>query len=163
MKVLEELKENVENAGPLFQLLLKCHLERPDVSMAVIQVLEGFLTDKNAPTESSPIGIQLRAAFLSEFLEKQILVDRNAQIPSCKLCSGLAKLFKLTCFVRFKKQNLPIYSNCVCHRNCSWKLAWCGFQFDLSDRKFPSRSRVVLEVVFNVDGRDCFPASSAEN
>lgn len=83
MKVLEDLKKNVDNAGPLFQLLLKCHLQRPDVSMAVIQVLESFL---NSAESSGNLASQLRAAFVSEFVEKQILNVPNVTIPSCKSC-----------------------------------------------------------------------------
>ncbi len=77
--MLEDLKKNSNNAGPLFQLLLKCYLQRPDVSMAVIQVLESFLS-----TLEPAVVRQLRAAFVCEFLEKQILSDPNVSVPSCK-------------------------------------------------------------------------------
>lgn len=96
MKMFEDLKQNVDNAVPLFQLLQKCHLDRPDVSMAVIQVLEGFLVSKNSATESSSIGPQLRAAFVTEFLEKQVLANENTPIPSYlrnKICQFLVTAF----------------------------------------------------------------------
>lgn len=86
MKMLEDLKRNAENAGPLFQLLLRCNTARPEVSMAVLQVLEGFLGHENdghgRGQRNGDLGPQLRAAFVDDFLVQGVLRDRTVQMPT---------------------------------------------------------------------------------
>lgn len=112
MKILQDLKSRIENAGPLFQLLMKSGLDRPDISMALIQILEGFLGDYSNGG-LSVIGTQLRVAFLNDFLKGGVLNRKdnqnqanvninmtvnNLQLPiylKNKICQFLLKAFIL--------------------------------------------------------------------
>jgi len=77
---LEELKECLENAGPLFQLLLKFdRLQRPELAMAIIQILEGFLKEPS-------IGSSLRAAFVKDYLNL-LMAREAATVPKCRFSS----------------------------------------------------------------------------
>lgn len=78
------LEEKIENAGPLFQLLLKYQLTQESVSMTIIRILESHLIVKidEKITVASSISSQLRVAFISEFLQNVVLRD-NKPIKQC--------------------------------------------------------------------------------
>ena len=82
---MKGLEENMNNAGPLFQLLLKYQLTQQSVSMSIIRLLESHLTVKGTGGEStsSPIATQLRVAFIDDFLRKVIL-PVGSDVKSCK-------------------------------------------------------------------------------
>lgn len=83
----------MENAGPLFQLLLKYRLTQESVSMSIIRILESHLTSRiqaNDGTEgillvASPIASQLRAAFITDFLQRIVLIEGDQKIKNCKM------------------------------------------------------------------------------
>ena len=83
----------MENAGPLFQLLLKYRLTQESVSMSIIRILESHLTVKIIRSNeengeflvvASPIASQLRAAFITDFLQGILLAEPNQSIKNCK-------------------------------------------------------------------------------
>ena len=74
------MSEKVENATFLFQLLLKYELKQEKVSLQIIKILEGHLKKIEGG-----IGSQLRAAFVSEFLEK-IVLERMIKLHSIEAC-----------------------------------------------------------------------------
>jgi hypothetical protein len=87
---MKGLEENISNAGPLFQLLLKYGLSQQSVSMTIIRILEGHLIVKEnggaavSPVSSS-IGAQLRSAFIGDFLQKLVLPSEGVVvIEPCK-------------------------------------------------------------------------------
>lgn len=97
MNLLKGLEENIENASPLFQLLLRYELNQQTVSMTIIRILESHLMTKSNNNNNefgavaSPIASQLRTAFLNDFLQKIILTSKTTQpIKQCK-----KKIFKL--------------------------------------------------------------------
>ena len=90
------LEEAIENAGPLFQLLLKYQLNQEAVSMTIIRILESHLIVKNGGSTAeigiaSPIAAQLRAAFVSEFLGN-VLLKKNQPIKQCKNKKNLIQI-----------------------------------------------------------------------
>ena len=82
------MEEKIENAGPLFQLLLKYQLSQESISMTIIRILESHLVVKNREGNyvASSIAAQLRAAFVSEFLGNVVLNNSSKHHPikQCK-------------------------------------------------------------------------------
>lgn len=134
------MEEKIENAGPLFQLLLKYQLTQESVSMTIIRILESHLIMKNGEIWSaSPIAGQLRAAFISEFLGNILLKKQQQPIKQCKNKKGKILLFGLL--------NLSFFSSFLVLKNAVCKFLLTAFIHERLSGTWPDSINNLLEIL----------------
>lgn len=102
------MSKSIENAGYLFQLLLKYELSQETVSLRIIKILESYLVKIDGAFCS-----QLRAAFISEFLEK-IIIGKSSKVPSDIKSCKIKTISIITYYlISHKKCNCSVLVDCV--------------------------------------------------